>query len=235
MARAGAATDRYDDLQFTDLQGGSGDRAASFLPWVCWRLMRRGKMHAAIYARVSTKDQHCEMQLTELREYVARQGWRPIEYVEKASGKAGSRRPVLAQLLTDARLKKFDVVAVWKIDRFGRSLSNFVENVLTLDQAGVRFVCPMQGIDTDRRGPLSKLLMNMLAVFAEFERDLIVDRVRAGVAEARRAGKHCGRPAKIFRRDKVLELRSSGLSIRAIAGRLKVPKSVVARALKACP
>jgi len=76
-------------------------------------------MKAAIYARVSTEDQHCEMQLTELSGYAERMGWPAVPYVEKASGKAGSRRPVLDQLLADARLRKFDVVLCWKLDRFG--------------------------------------------------------------------------------------------------------------------
>src|ERR1035438_5303433 len=87
-------------------------------------------LRIAIYARVSTQDQHCELQLSELRAYCQRSGWADVvEYVEKVSGKAGQKRPQLEQLLADARLKKIDVVLVWKIDRFGRSVQEFVERV----------------------------------------------------------------------------------------------------------
>lgn len=190
-------------------------------------------MRAAIYARVSTVQQDYQMQLTELRAYCQRQGWEVVEYLEKASGKAGGRRPELDKLMRDARLKIFDTVVVWKIDRFGRSLSDFVSNVQSLDRCGVRFVAPNQGIDTDRRSASAKMFMNMLAVFAEFERDLIVERVRAGVAEAQSRGVHCGRPSKVFRRDQAAELRKQGMSWRKISRELRIPQSTIRKALKA--
>lgn len=189
-------------------------------------------MIAAIYARVSTEDQHCEMQLTELRGYASRMGWEAVEYVEKASGKAGSKRPVLERLMNDARLRRFDIVLVWKLDRFGRSVPEFVERVQRLDTAGVRFIAVTQGIDTDGKSPTGKLLMHILAAIAEFERDLIRERVRAGVAEARRRGKHCGRPKKVFRRDEAAEMRARGLSWRKIEAALGVPQATLRLALK---
>jgi DNA invertase Pin-like site-specific DNA recombinase len=189
-------------------------------------------LRIAIYARVSTQDQHCELQLSELRAYCQRWGWTDIaEYVEKASGKAGQKRPALEQLLADARLKKVDVVLVWKIDRFGRSVQEFVERVRALADVGVRFIAPNQGIDTDQHSPAGRLLMHVLAAIAEFERDLIQERVRAGVAEAKRQGKHCGRPKKVFRRDEAQKLRAEGLSWRAIARRLGVPQATIRLAL----
>jgi DNA invertase Pin-like site-specific DNA recombinase len=112
-----------------------------------------GALTAAIYARVSTADQHCEMQLTELREYAARIRWKTAEYVEYASGKAGSKRPELDRLMEDARLRKVDVVVVWKLDRFGRSVQEFLDRVVRLDQSGVRFIAVTQGIDTDKNSP----------------------------------------------------------------------------------
>jgi putative DNA-invertase from lambdoid prophage Rac len=200
--------------------------------------MAKRRMTAAIYARVSTEDQQCEMQLTELRAYVERMGWEALEYVEKASGKAGAPRPELERLLADARLKRFGAVVVWKLDRFGRSLQEFVERVMLLDQLGIRFVAPSQGIDTDRRSPAGKLLMHILAAIAEFERELIRERVRAGIAEAKRRGKHCGRPLKIFRRDEAVRMRERGMSWRAIARALGVPQATVRlavrRALEGC-
>lgn len=207
-------------------------------------------MTAAIYARVSTADQHCAMQLTDLRGYAARNQWPVVEYVETGSGKAGSKRPVLARLMADAKARKFDVVLVWKIDRFGRSLIDFLENILELDRAGVRFVAPSQSIDTDMRNPFAKAMMQLMAVFAELERALIVERVYAGVQEYRRsfaagkvgAGKtrqsksgrnlpHGGQ-VRLFRRDLAAEMRAQGKSFRAIAAVLKVPKSTIQHALK---
>ena len=186
-------------------------------------------MNVAIYARVSTSDQDCSLQLSELRAYVERAGWKKAkEYVDQGvSGAAGKQRPQLEKLMADARLRKLDCVLVWKIDRFGRSVQEFVGRILELDQAKVRFIAPSQGIDTDRSAPAGRLLMHILSAIAEFERELIVERVKAGVAEAQRQGKHCGRPKRIFRRDRVLTLRAKGMSWRKIAVKLKVPVSTI--------
>lgn len=208
----------------------------------------RKKMKAAIYARVSDKDQHCEMQLTELNGVAQRFGWEPIEYVEKASGKTGGKRPVLDRLLADGRLRKFDVVLVWKLDRFGRSVLDFVRNIQALDALGIRFFCPGQGIDTDQKSPISRLLMHILVAVAEFERELIRERTRAGQAQytrdfaAGKVGKErhsksgrdlpSGRPKKIFPRDKALALRKKGKSIREIAQVLGVGRGTIERLLK---
>jgi DNA invertase Pin-like site-specific DNA recombinase len=227
-------------------------------------------MKAAIYARVSTKDQDCAMQLTELREYCARMGWEiaeiqqpegwnihefrakldknkePMsvckacgfaaqnarhtgrfgEYVENMSSKSESR-PELDRIKRDARARRFDVVVTWKLDRFGRSVQHLLHSIGELDASGVRFICITQGLDTDQRSPAGKLLMHIFAAFAEFERDIIVDRVTSGVAEAQRQGKHCGRPKRVFRRDQVRKLRQQGMSWRAIAAKLKLPFSTI--------
>lgn len=184
-------------------------------------------MKAAIYARVSTDDQQCSMQLTELRAYAKRMRWETVEYVETGSGKAGAKRPQLEKLMAAARRREVDIVLCWKLDRFGRSVQEFVDRVLTLDRAGVRFIATTQGIDTDQHSPAGKLLMHILAAIAEFERDLIRERVRAGVAEAKRRGKHCGRPKKVWRRDEAVRLREEGLSWRAIAARLGIPQASI--------
>ena len=166
-------------------------------------------------------------------------GWTIVEYVEKASGKAGSRRPQLDQLLNDARLRKFDVVLVWKMDRFGRSLQHLVENVRTLDSLGIRFIAPSQMIDTDTKSPMGKFLMHIFAAFAEFERDLIVERVAAGVKQYQadyktgkarsRSGRNLpiGRPRRIFHRERVAELRRAGWSWRQIAKELGIAVSTL--------
>lgn len=197
------------------------------------RVKANNMLPVAIYARVSTQDQDCAMQLTELRGYVERMGWPPaVEYIEKASGKAGAKRPLLDKLMADARMKRVSTVIVWKLDRFGRSLKELVERVMELDQAGVRFVAPQQGIDTDQRSSVGRLLLHIMAAFAEFERDLIRERTKAGVDEARRAGKHCGRPKAVFDRRRVLDLHQQGLSVRQIARKTGVGRSTILRAVQ---
>ncbi len=204
-------------------------------------------MKAAIYARVSTEDQRCDLQLTELRGYCQRSNWEILEYTEKASGKAGSKRPELQRLLADARMRRFDVVLVWKLDRFGRSLRDLVGNIQTLDSAGVRFIALTQNIDTDNKSPMGKFLLHIFGAFAEFEHSLIVERVTAGVMEYKRAydsgeigktrnsrsGKNLPphRPAKIFRRDQAVKLRKAGKSWRAIEKILGVPQATIRRAV----
>lgn len=192
------------------------------------RVMKQ--LTAAIYARVSTEDQNADMQLTEVRQYAGRMGWSVVEYAEKMS--SVKKRPVLDKLMDDCRLKKIDVVLVWKLDRFGRSMKNLVDNILLLDSYGVRFVGVTQGIDTDQKNPTSRLMIHILAAVAEFERSIIVDRVTAGMREAKRKGKHCGRPKGAWSRSHARELRESGWSWREISRKLNVPEASIRRALK---
>ncbi len=187
-------------------------------------------MTAAIYARVSTKRQEYEMQLTELREYAARAGWEIVEYTEKVS--SVKHRPEFERLMADARLRRFQTVLVWKVDRFGRSLKDFLSNVLLLDSFGVRFIATTQSIDTDKHDPMAKFVLGLFGLLAEFERGMIVERVKAGVAEAKRQGKHCGRPPRVFRRDRVAEMRAQGHSWRQIAWDLKLPLTTVRQAVR---
>jgi putative DNA-invertase from lambdoid prophage Rac len=187
-------------------------------------------MTAAIYVRVSTVDQNDALQLVELRDFCKRMGWQAVEYAEKMS--SVKKRPVLNQLMADARLRKFDVVLVWKLDRFARSLAQLTANIQALDSAGVRFIAMTQSIDTDKNNPVSRLIMHMLGAVAEFERSLIIERVKAGVAEARRHRKDWGRPKRIYNRAEVVELRKKGMTLRAIAAKLKLPLTTVADVLK---
>jgi DNA invertase Pin-like site-specific DNA recombinase len=132
--------------------------------------------------------------------------------------------------MADARLRKFDVVLVWKLDRFSRSLQHLIENIQTLNQLGIRFYAPTQNIDNDNRSPMGTSLIG-----SSGERGLIVERVKAGAAEAKRKGKHCGRPRKVCRRDEALALRKSGMSWRAIAKQLGVPQSTIRLAREGVP
>jgi putative DNA-invertase from lambdoid prophage Rac len=191
----------------------------------------RSQLIAAIYVRVSTADQRHAMQTSEVLDYAGRMGWQIAEYSDTMSG-AKTRRPGLDRLMEDARLRKIDIVLVWKMDRFGRSLKDLIDNLLLLDNYGVRFISVTQGIDTDRRNPASKFMMQILAAVSEFERAIIVERVRAGVAEAKRQGKHCGRPAKIWRRDEAVRLRAEGFTFRAIGAKLGQSEAAIRKALK---
>jgi len=192
-------------------------------------------MIAAIYARVSTMDQSCKMQLTELNAYNERSGWQTVEYVDEGVSGAKRSRPALDRLMKDAQLKKFDAVICWKLDRFGRSMIHLIENVQQLDRLGIRFIAPSQGIDTDQKSPTGRLILHILAALAEFERELIRERVKAGVAEAQRQGKHCGRPKRVFRKDEAVRLRKEGLSWRQLEKVMAVPQATLRARLQTVP
>jgi DNA invertase Pin-like site-specific DNA recombinase len=170
-------------------------------------------MRCAVYARVSTTDQNCEMQLRELR-----------EYIDTGFSGAKASRPALDRLMADAAKRKFDCVAVWKIDRYGRSVLHLNQQLAALSSYGVRFIATSQSLDTDEKNPTSRLLLQILASVAEFEREMIRERTLAGIKAAQAAGKVVGRPKRVFRRDEVVRLRDEeGLSWRTIGKKLGIP------------
>lgn len=211
-------------------------------------------MKAAIYARVSTTDQQCSMQLTELRSYAAARGWEVAqenEYVDEGfSGKNGNR-PALKRIMSAATSskRKFDVILVWKLDRWGRTVAQLSQDILTLDSAGIRFICPNQSIDTDQSNSMSRLLINILSSFAQFERDVINERVNSGMRQYQadfaagkvgktrhsKSGKDLapGRPGKIFNRGEVEELRAAGKSWNEICEATGQSKTTIRRCLGA--
>jgi putative DNA-invertase from lambdoid prophage Rac len=187
----------------------------------------------ATYSRVSTSDQHCELQVHELREYAVRRGWTVAgEYVDKGISGAKASRPELDRLMHDAGRRAFDVVLVYKLDRFGRSVRNCLDGISTLRSHGVRFLAVSQNIDTDENNPTARLMLHILAAVAEFERELIRERVASGVANARRQGKRLGRPRRVFDRGRALELRQQGLSFPKIARELGVGLGTVVRSIR---
>ena len=194
------------------------------------------KLPVAIYARVSATDQNFDLQIRELIDYAAKQGWEVVEtYLDVISG-AKSSRPGLNRLMEDARTRKFECLLVWKLDRSGRSLVDCLNNIKALEDHGVRFIATTQGLDTDQRNPASRFLLHVLGAAAELERALIRERTQAGQARYRhdyesgkvgktvysRSGRNMPpyRPEKIFNRDEVVELKRQGLSMRGIARRL---------------
>ncbi len=135
---------------------------------------------------------------------------------------AKASRPELDRLMRDASQHKFACVLVWKLDRFGRSVSNLVQGLNDLASYGVRFVATSQAIDTDQANPTSKLILWILAAVAVFEREMIRERVKAGMKAAMHRGVRCGRPKMKIDRARALRLRKAGASFRAIAKQLEI-------------
>src|ERR1700685_820818 len=164
----------------------------------------------------------------ELRQYVAKRGFQVYaEYVDTGFSGAAASRPQLDRLLRDARLRRFDAVLVWKLDRWGRSVAHCVRSIQELVSLGIRFLSPTESIDTGADSPMSKFLLHLFAAFAEMERGIIRERVCAGVSAAKAKGTRLGRPRRVFRRDEVLRLRGEGMSWRKLAETLDLPMSTV--------
>ena len=185
----------------------------------------------ALYARVSTNDQNPQMQLDELREYAQRRGWIIIgEYVDIGQSGAKESRPALTRMLKDAHARACDGILVWKIDRLARSLKHLVNCLSELDARGVAFVSLRDGLDLST--PAGRLQLHIIGAMAEFERSLIVERVTAGIAAAKRRGVRIGRPKTYVSPDKVREMRDAGIPWRAVAKRLGVGTGTACRALQ---
>src|ERR1051326_2876765 len=177
-------------------------------------------MRTAIYARCSTDQQDPSMQLSELREYASHRGFEVIgEFTDIASGSQDTR-PELTRVLTLAKQRKVDCLLVWKVDRLGRSLRHLVNTISELEAIGVVFVSFRDSLDFST--PAGRLMFNVIAAMAEFERDLIRERVRAGLANARRRGVKLGRQPIRVDREEILKLRVAGLSFARIARQLGI-------------
>jgi DNA invertase Pin-like site-specific DNA recombinase len=189
----------------------------------------RPQKEVALYARVSTVDQNCEVQLQDLRHFASQRFSRSREYIDIGVSGKQRHRAQLDMLMKDARKRLFDVVLVWKFDRFARSLKHLIESLDEFSSLGIDFVSYTEGVDTTT--PSGQLLFHIVGAVAQFERDLIAERVRAGLAHAKAMGKHIGRPRAVVDTAAVTRLRSSGKSLRNIANTLGIPVSRVRRAL----
>ena len=187
----------------------------------------------ALYARVSTDDQHSEIQLAELRDYAKRRGVEAVEYVDSGVSGRKHRRPALDRVLRAARRQEVSAVVVVRLDRLARSLAHMARLGDELQALQVELVSLREGIDT--RTAAGRAMFGMCGVFAQLEGDLIRERTVAGLKAARRRGVQLGRPKVLDHRQhqRVLRLRRSGHSVRAIAGRLRVGVATVHRAIKA--
>lgn len=185
----------------------------------------------AVYARVSTAGQEVENQLHDLREYAKRRGWTvEEEYLDVGVSGTKESRPALDRLLDAARKGKIDVLLVWRLDRLGRSMKHLVLLLDELRTLGVGFASYHENLDSNT--PVGRAVFGIFAVLAEMERELIVQRVQAGLARARREGKRLGRPPVVIDAGRLQALKAKGLSVREIARRLGLSRGTVARALR---
>jgi DNA invertase Pin-like site-specific DNA recombinase len=190
-------------------------------------------MRTALYARVSTvgNGQSPEMQLAELREYCARRGWEIAgEYVDSGVSGTKDSRPALNRLMADAHKRRFDIVCVWKFDRFARSVSHLLRALETFKALGIEFCSYSEQLDTST--PAGKMVFTVLGAVAELERSLIVERVRAGLRHARAKGKRLGRPRASVQADEIRKQIAAGATVAAAATHLGISESTAFRLLR---
>ena len=183
---------------------------------------------AGLYTRVSTSDQQTILlQIRALREYAVRRGWTIAQQVKEV-GSGASERQLREELLEAARRREIDVVLVWRLDRWGRSVADLLATLQELEHLGVGFV----SLTLDLTTPAGRAMAALLAVFAEFEREILRERLRAGLAHARRNGKKLSRPATAVRHaSEIRKLHRTGVSKSEIARRLEIGRTSVRRIL----
>jgi DNA invertase Pin-like site-specific DNA recombinase len=193
------------------------------------------QIRAALYARVSTTNgQNPEMQLEELRQYCVRRGWMVAgEYVDRGISGSREQRPELDRLLAACRKRQADAVVVYRYDRFARSLRQLVNALEEFRSLGIEFVSLHEGVDTST--PNGRLVFGIFATIAEFERELIRDRVRSGLASAKAKGKRLGRPRVAVNVQQIASLRAQGRSWAEIAAQTGMGQGTVRRAVQSVP
>jgi DNA invertase Pin-like site-specific DNA recombinase len=183
-------------------------------------------IRAAIYARVSTADQHASNQVQELRRYCEARGWAVVaEHVDNGVSGAAESRPALDTLRTGAKRRQFDAVVIWSLDRLGRNLKHLITLLDEFHAVGVSFISLKEGLDWTT--PAGRLQAQLLGMISEFERARIAERVKLGMARARAEGTHVGRPAAAAMTDADLR-QVAHLSVRQAAATLGVSKSLIA-------
>jgi DNA invertase Pin-like site-specific DNA recombinase len=195
---------------------------------------------AAIYARISTTNhrQDTTMQTRELREYCERRGWKIAnEYVDVGVSGSKEKRPELNKLFVDAHRRRFDIVLVWKLDRFGRSLRHLVNSLAEFETLGIDFVSLRDNLDLST--PSGRLMFQIIGAMAEFERALIQERVKAGMRNAQAKGRRIGRPPQTPLSSELRTViahtyASGGTSLRALARRFGTSLATVQRCIEVC-
>jgi DNA invertase Pin-like site-specific DNA recombinase len=185
---------------------------------------------AVLYARVSTFEQCPETQLLDLRRLAEQRGFEVVrEYTDKISG-AKAKRPALDQMMVAAHRREFDTVLVWAADRLARSVRHFLEVLDTLNHLGIEFVSFRENLDTG--GPLGRAVVVIVSAVAELERNLIIERVRAGLRRAKLEGRQLGRRPIEIDRTALVRDRARGLSLAQLAKRYGISRTSAARVLK---
>jgi DNA invertase Pin-like site-specific DNA recombinase len=180
----------------------------------------------AIYVRVSTTEQNTDMQLSDLKEYAERRGHQVYEIYEDVITGAAKQRPALDRLIADAKKRRFDIVLVWKFDRFARSLQMLINSLELLKELGIDFISYKDDIDTTTS--MGKLMFHINAAYAEYEREIIKERVKAGVKAKRAKTGRWGRTElDDATQEKIKALRAAKVSIRAIARKLHISTTTV--------
>ena len=187
-------------------------------------------VRVARYARVSRADQNSSLQLDETAQLIEHRGWKLVAtYTDEGVSGSRDRRPELDQMMTAARKGKFDVLVVWRSDRLFRSLRHMVVALDELAARNVDFVSVTESFDTTT--PQGRLLLHLVSAFAEFERNLLIERTKAGMAAAKRRGSPIGRPRVRVDAPRARLMRAQGLSLREIGRKLGVSASSVRRVL----
>ena len=186
---------------------------------------------AGLYARVSTHDQQTlSLQIRAMREYAAKRGWE-IAVQVKEVGSGAAERELREKLMAAARRREIDAVVVWRLDRWGRSLADLVTTLQELAKLSVGFVSLTEALDLTT--PTGRAMAGLLSVFAQFENEILRERIRAGIAEARLQGKHLGRPVTVGKMGgQIRKLHRAGVAKAEIARRLGIGRTSVRRILK---
>ncbi len=193
---------------------------------------RNSTPRVALYARVSTTDQSTDSQLLDLRRYVSERGWNIFkEYVDEGISGTKDSRPALNELMNDAKKRRFDVVLVWRFDRFARSTKHLILALEEFKNLGIDFVSYQENIDTS--SPLGSAIFTIISAVAQLERDIIRERVKMGLRRAKAQGKQLGRPRVIVDADRIAALRAEGWSWSKITKELDVSKGTAQRAFYA--
>src|SRR5438874_2534317 len=187
-------------------------------------------LRVALYARVSTHDQQTlPLQIRAMRQYAAKRGWTIATQIKEV-GSGAAQRELRQALLAVARRREVDVILVWRLDRWGRSVADLVSTLQELQHLGVGFVSLTEALDLTT--PAGRAMAGLLAVFAEFEREILHERVRAGLAHARLNGKRLGRPPSVVQKTaEAQKLHRQGISKAEIARRLEIARTSVRRML----
>ena len=189
-------------------------------------------MKIALYARVSTQDQSVDMQTSDLRHYCEQRGFEVYkEYSDQGISGTKDKRPALDEMMADAKKRKFDAVLVWRFDRFARSTKHLITALEEFCHLNIAFISYQENIDTS--SPLGKAMFTIVSAISELERNIILERVRAGLKRAKENGRILGRPKRLDLDVKELQkMRDKGLSFRQIAKRVRACPASVYKSLK---